>query len=333
MQTQAIVMTTRPSGRLEISDFAETSFQLPGMKDGEVLVATRYLSIDPYLRGLLDEVPFVGQPVAIGGVVSCRGIGEVLQSASPAFKPGDMVFGELGWQLHSVQSATALRSVAQNGHPTTWHLGVLGIPGITAWLALNRIAAPREGDNVVVSSAAGTVGSAAGQIVKAMGCKVIGIAGGPQKTALLRDNLHFDSAIDYRHTANLAQSVASLMPHGVDIYFDNVGGPMLDAMLPVMKPLGRVVICGVMSGYEASGESAGMRNAKLISFKRLRVEGFSVRDHLPDHAEASQALLKLADAGQLRQIETICDGLSAAPQALVGLLRGSMTGKVIVSCA
>jgi NADPH-dependent curcumin reductase CurA len=182
------------------------------------------------------------------------------------------------------------------------------------------------------NTAAGTVGSAVGQIAKAAGCAVIGIAGGPQMTSVLRNALGFDNAIDYRGTANLTEAIAAMLPNGADVYFDNVGGPMLDAMLPVMKPLGRVVICGYMSGYEMTGEAPAMRNAKLISFRRLRVEGFSVRDHVTDHARAAQALLRLADAGQLRQIETVCEGLSNAPAALVGLLRGSMTGKVIVSC-
>ena len=332
MHVRAIVLAKRPSGQLQVSDFASIPVALPELKDDEVLIAARYLSIDPYLRGLLDEAPFVGQPVSVGGVIACRGIGEVLQSASSAFKAGDLAFGELGWQSQTVLPAAALRPVAQNRHPKTWQLGVLGIPGITAWLALDRIASPKSGDAVVVSSAAGTVGSAAGQIAKAAGCEVIGIAGGPQKTEVLRNALGFDEAIDYRGAVNLTEAIAAVLPNGADIYFDNVGGPMLDAMLPVMNPLGRVVICGYMSGYEMSGEAPAMRNAKLISFRRLRVEGFSVRDHVAEHARAAQALLGLADAGQLRQIETICEGLSDAPQALVGLLRGKMTGKVIVSC-
>jgi NADPH-dependent curcumin reductase len=333
MQTQAIVLAKRPSGRLAVSDFAETSIAVPGIMENQVLIAARYLSIDPYLRGLLDEVPFVGQPIPVGSVVACRGIGEVLQSASSAFKAGDLVFGELGWQSHSVQPAAALRSIARNSHPITWQLGVLGIPGITAWLALDRIASPKVGDAVVVSSAAGTVGSAAGQIVKCMGCKVIGIAGGATKVAMLRDKMGFDGAIDYRAISDLTAAVSNVLPDGTDIYFDNVGGPMLDAMLPAMKPMGRVVICGYMSGYEASGEAPAMRNHKLVSFKRLRVEGFSVRDHVTDHGRAAQALLKLADASQLRQAETVCEGITSAPGALVGLLRGEMTGKVVVSCA
>jgi NADPH-dependent curcumin reductase CurA len=333
MQAQAIVLAKRPSGWLEISDFAETFFPLPDIKDGEVLIAARYLSIDPYLRGLLDEVPFVGQPVALGGVVSGRGIAEVLQSASPTFKVGDFVFGELGWQSHSVHVAAALRPVMQNRHPLTWQLGVLGIPGIAAWLALDHIAAPREGNAVVISSAAGTVGSAAGQIVKALGCRTVGIAGGVQKTTMLRTALGFDATIDYRAASDLTRTVSAVLRDGADIYFDNVGGPMLDAMLPVMKARGRVVICGYLSGYEACSEAPALRNHKLISFRRLRVEGFSVRDHMQDHAKAAQALLQLADAGQLRQLETLCEGLSAAPRALVGLLRGEMIGRVIVSCS
>lgn len=333
MQAQAVVLAKRPSGQLQVSDFSLASVAVPTLTDAQVLVETRYLSIDPYLRGMLDEVPFVGLPISIGGVVAGRGIGEVLQSTSSRFKPGDLVFGELGWQSHSVQPEAGLRTIVRNGHPLTWQLGVLGIPGITAWLALSRIAAPQQGEAAVVSSAAGTVGAAAGQILKAMGCKVIGIAGGPRKCAILRDELGFDDAIDYRAAPDLTKAVGALLPDGADIYFDNVGGPMLDSMLPAMKPLGRVLICGYMSGYEASGEAPAMRNHKLISFRRLRVEGFSVRDHIPDHAAAAQSLCKLADAGQLRQIETVCQGLSEAPGALVGLLRGSMTGKVIVSCA
>jgi NADPH-dependent curcumin reductase CurA len=332
MQSQAIVLTKRPTGRLELSAFAEISLAVRDIKNGEVLVAARHLSIDPYLRGLLDEAPFVGQPVAVGGVVACRGIGEVLQSASHAFKAGDLVFGELGWQSHSVQSAATLRPLIPNAHPLTWQLGILGIPGITAWLALDHIAAPRGGDAVVISSAAGTVGSAAGQIAKALGCRTVGIAGGVQKTAMLCNALGFDEAIDYRAAGDLTHAVSAVLPDGADIYFDNVGGPMLDAMLPVMKARGRVVVCGYMSGYEASGEGPALRNHKLISFRRLRVEGFSVRDHMRDHAKAAQTLLQLADAGQLRQIETICQGVSTAPQALIGLLRGQMSGKVIVSC-
>ncbi len=332
MQAQAIVLAKRPSSKLEVSDFASTSLTLPGIKDGEVLVAARYLSIDPYLRGLLDEVPFVGQPIAVGGVVTCRGIGEVLQSASASFEAGDLVFGDLGWMSHSVQFATSLRLVPKNAHPVTWQLGVLGIPGITAWLALDRIASPKGGEAVVVSSAAGTVGSAAGQIVKAIGCTIVGIAGGPQKTTMLRSELGFDGAIDYRGAPNLAKAITAMLPGGVDIYFDNVGGPILDAMLSTMKPLGRVVVCGYMSGYEKPNAAPTISNPQFISFKRLRVEGFSVRDHVNDHPAAAQALLRLADAGQLQQIETLCEGLSSSPQALVGLLRGTMIGKVIVSC-
>jgi NADPH-dependent curcumin reductase CurA len=331
MQSQVITLARRPSGQLQSSDFAVGTATLPEPAHDQVLVATRYLSIDPYLRGLLDEAPFVGVPVPIGGVVAGRGIGEVVESRSEAFKPGDLVFGQLGWRSHSVQPANALRPVASSAHPLTWQLGVLGLPGITAWLALQRIAEPKAGDVVVVSSAAGTVGSAAGQIAKAMGCRALGIAGGPHKTALLRTTLGFDDAIDYRATADLTKAVSEKCPGGADIYFDNVGGPMLDAMLPAMKALGRIVVCGYLSGYEAG--AAGLANAKLISFRRLKVQGFSVRDHVTEHAAAAQALHALAGAGKLRQVETLCEGLASAPDALSGLLRGTMVGKIIVACS
>jgi NADPH-dependent curcumin reductase CurA len=332
MQSYVITLARRPSGRLQSSDFAAGTVTLPKLAPGQVLVAARWLSIDPYLRGLLDETPFVGLPVPLGGVVAGRGIGEVVESCSHALRPGDLVFGDLEWQSHSVKSADAVRPVLRGRHPVTWQLGVLGLPGITAWLALQHIAEPRPGEAVVVSSAAGTVGSAAGQIAKAMGCKVVGIAGGARKADLLRRELGFDAGIDYRASPGLTMAVAETCPGGVDIYFDNVGGPMLDAMLPAMKPLGRVVVCGYLSGYEAGGADPGLAHARLISFRRLKVQGFSVRDHAAEHVAAAQAVTGLADAGKLRQIETVCEGLASAPDALVGLLRGSMVGKVIVAC-
>jgi len=332
MQSQVITLAQRPSGLLQTADFTAGTMELPELGAGQVLVASRYLSIDPYQRGLLDEVPFVGQPVPIGGVVAGRGIGEVLESRTEAFKPGDLVAGELGWRSHSVHATYAVQPVVRGMHPVTWQLGVLGTPGSTAWLALRRIAEPKSGEVVVVSSAAGTVGAAAGQIAKAMGCKVIGIAGGPRKGDLICTALGFDAAIDHRPAERLPLAVGEKCPGGVDIYFDNVGGRMLDIVLQAMKPQGRIVVCGYLSGYEPGQPYPGLANAKLISFHRLKVQGFSVRDHVADHAAAAQALHALADAGKLRQIDTLCDGLASAPGALVGLLRGSMVGKVIVAC-
>jgi NADPH-dependent curcumin reductase CurA len=332
MQSMVITLARRPSGQLQRSDFGIGTLTLPELAADQALVATRWLSIDPYLRGLLDETPFVGLPVPLGGPVAGRGIGEVMASRAEALRPGDLVFGDLGWQSHSIQSPGTVRPVLPGRHPATWQLGVLGVPGITAWLALRCIAEPRPGDAVVVSSAAGTVGSAAGQIAQAMGCKTIGLAGGARKAALLRNELGFDAAIDYRALTDLATAVVEQCPGGVDVYFDNVGGPMLDAMLPAMKPLGRVVVCGYLSAYEAGGAESGLANARLISFRRLKVQGFSVRDHAAAHVAAAAALTELADAGKLKQIETICEGLTSAPDALVDLLRGSLVGKVIVAC-
>jgi NADPH-dependent curcumin reductase CurA len=332
MQSQVVTLARRPAGPLQRADFATATVALPELRQDEVLVAARYLSIDPYQRGLLDEAPFVGAPIPVGGIVAGRGIGEVARSRSDAFKPGDLVLGELGWQSHSVQPAHALRAVAGGRHPVTWQLGVLGVPGITAWLALQRIAEPKPGEAVVVSSAAGTVGSAAGQIAKALGCKVVGIAGGADKTELLCTALGFDGAIDHRATADLTQAVLDRSPGGAEIYFDNVGGPMLDAMLAAIKPLGRIVLCGYLSGYQAGAADAGLSNARLISFRRLKVQGFSVRDHVLEHAAAAQALVALADTGKLTQLETVVEGLASAPDALAGLLRGTMTGKAIVVC-
>lgn len=333
MQAETITLRNRPDGALKDSDFVPARQTLPPRIGDQVLVQVLHLSIDPYQRGALDMAPFVGPSLPIGGVIPGRGIGRVLDGMGGGFGPGDLVSGDFGWRSHVLCPAAELRPVDPGPHPLSWQLGVLGVPGITARLALDRIGAPAAGETVLVSSAAGAVGSTAAQLARAAGCRVIGIAGGPAKCRMLTGELGLDAAIDRHANGADAAAVSPDAPQGIDVLFDNVGGTFLDQMLPLMNPLGRVVICGFMSGYNITGAPPAMRNQMLISTRRLRMEGFSVRDHVPAHPTARADLRRLADAGQLRQIETTFAGLSQAPSALIALLAGKATGKVTVQLA
>lgn len=331
MKDHAITLLRRPVGRLSPDDLAMCGIERRPLEDGQARIAVRFLSIDPYVRGVMDDRPFVGASLALGGVVPGRGLGEIVESRSPRFKVGDLVLGEFGWRDHAAVPVEGLRLVNPGRHPVTWQLGVLGIPGVTAWLAMESIAAPRPGETVLVSSAAGTVGSTAGQIARLAGCRVVGITSGALKSRILVEETGFDHAIDRLADDDLARMVRHAAPGGVDIFFDNVGGPMLDSMLALINPHGRVVICGHISGYEAQAAPEGLRNAGLISASRLRVQGFLVRDHREAHADAMQKLTDMADAGDLRQIETLYSGLEQSPKALVDLLNGKSAGKTLVA--
>ncbi|MCL4746778.1 MAG: NADP-dependent oxidoreductase [Burkholderiaceae bacterium] len=333
MNTQAIVLTARPDGALSSTVFSRQSVALAPLQKGEVLVRVRLLSIDPYQRSLLDEKPLVGRSVPIGGVMAGRGIGEVLVSRAAGWNSGELALGEFGWREHATAAAANLQKLEKGPYALSWHLGTLGYPGVTAWLALQDIGAPQSGETVLVSSAAGAVGSVVGQVAMASGARVIGVAGGSAKVALLRERLGFDFALDHRAKGELPATLAQLAPEGVDLFFDNVGEEMIDIGLSVLKPRGRVLLCGHVASYDAPDRAEhGHRYFRAIMNNRWRVHGFSVRDHATArHVEAQHALRDLADKGRLRQLETIITGLSSAPAALVDLLAGRHVGKTIVS--
>lgn len=331
MKTLAITLARRPQGHLRPDDFARTESDLPEPEQGQLRVEVLHLSVDPWQRGALDAQPFVGLSVPPGGIIPGRGIARVLESQAPGFAPGDIVTGDLGWRNRAVVAAEGMRKLEPGSLPMTWHLGVLGTPGITALLALDRIAAPVAGETVLVTSAAGTVGSTAAQLAKARGCRVIGVAGGPEKVRYLTQDLGLDHAIDRRAVDDIAAAVALVAPRGIDTLFDNVGGQMLDGLLTCMNPLGRIILCGFLAGYDGGAGLPPLHNHMLLSTRRLRMEGFSVRDHLSDHAGASRHLAAQAASGLLRQRETVFEGLETAPSALIALLGGRTIGKVIVN--
>ena len=329
--TRAIVLDHRPGKNAVAEALRITELAMDAPREGEVLVEVRILSLDPYQRLILDEPTLVGVPLPLGAVVPGRGVGEVIESRDDAFKPGDLVFGEFGWRQRVVMPAASLRPVKPLDGKLTWELGVLGMPGVTASIALEKIGNLKAGENVLVSSAVGAVGSTAGQIAKAAGCRIVGIAGGSDKVRQLA-NLGFDSAVDRRAAVPMDAAIDEAMPEGIDVYFDNVGGKTLELALQRMKPGGRVILCGQLSQYGTAG-SATACDSGLILGKRLRVEGFSVRDHFDAVATHSAFLRELAVDGKLSQLETVFHGLEAGPAGLASMLAGSSIGKCIVEIA
>jgi len=334
MQTEAITLIRKPIGALTPDMFEPVMQAVPELADGQVLLRVKLLSIDPYQRGLLDESPMTGAPVAVGAVMSGRGIGEVLQSRAPSWDVGDLALGEVGWREHSVVPVAGLQRIVKSPMPLSHNLGVLGFPAITAWLGLETIGFPTAGECVLVSSAAGAVGSAVGQIAKARGARVIGIAGGTRKLSLLRDTLGFDAAVDYRAERDLAAALKLVAPNGLDLYFDNVGEQMLDAAFSVLNNAGRVLLCGHIASYDDTFKAdTGPRHYREIMNRRWRVQGFVVRDHMARFAEARKALVDLVESGRLQPVVTRIEGLRNAPVALCGLLNGHHVGKTFVELA
>ena len=302
---------------------------IAALSDGQVRVRVKMLSIDPYLRTLIGSQPVVGTTVCPGAVMRGRGVGEVIESRSPQISPGALVIGDLGWQEIATVDEHALRLLPKLSYPISWQLGVLGIPGVTALLAFDLIGQPQNSETVFISSAAGAVGSAAGQIAKARGCRTVG-ATSAGKFKVCVDSFGYQICVDRESPNGLAAELA-WVTDGIDVAFDNVGDATLNATIPLMKPRGRIILCGRLASYDqpAASYSVGA-NWELTLMRRLRVQGFNVRDHL-QHLEASvRQLVSLADRGLLMQVDTVIQGLENAPATLLGLLNGKYTGKVLV---
>jgi NADPH-dependent curcumin reductase CurA len=326
-----IVLAARPVGMPKESDFRMVEGSVPEPRPGQALVRSIYLSIDPYMRGRISTAKSYAKPVEIGEVMVGEAVGQVLRSEAPEHAPGDIVAGMLGWQAYAVADAAALRRVDPALAPISTALGILGMPGITAYFALLDVGRPRAGETVLVSSAAGAVGSAVGQIARIKGCRAVGIAGSAAKLTYVRDTLGLDDCLDYRTTPDLAAAIARACPNGVDVYFDNVGGAVHDAAMANLNLGGRVVVCGTISNYNRLEEvETGPRHLRTILVKRARVQGFLVFDYLERSAAARAQLAAWLKNGRLRYREDIADGLAAAPGALVGLLEGRNFGKQLV---
>ena len=320
-----VTLASRPEGYPKESDFALDEVNVPGPGSGEVLVQVEYASVDPYQRGRMSKGRSYAQPLEIGDVITSQSVGEVVESNDGRFAPGDRVVGQLGWQEFAVARAGSLRRVPPELEPPTLALHVLGATGLTAYFGLFDVGEPRAGDTVVVSGAAGAVGQIVGQLAKLAGCRAVGIAGGPEKTRELGELYGYDLAIDYKH-----EDVAeALRGEQVDVYFDNVGGEVSQAVHRRLVVGARVVICGQVSQYNDPRPQPTFHPALLIVY-RARMQGFLVNDYAPRFGEAIPRLARWVASGRLKWREDVTDGLENAPRAFIGMLNGENRGKAIV---
>jgi len=334
MQNQQIVLASRPAGEPTAENFRLVEAPVPALADGQVLVRHHYLSLDPYMRGRMNDGKSYAQPQPLDAVMIGGTVGEVVESRHPGFAAGDKVVGMGGWQQYSVVDATQLgmlRKVDTTHIPLAAYLGAVGMPGVTAWVGLTQIIAPKEGETVVVDAASGAVGSALGQLAKARGCRVVGLAGGADKCAYVTEELGFDACIDYRQHPDLKSMLRALKeaaPNGIDGHFENVGGLILDAVMLRMNAFGRIAFCGMIAGY--NGEPSPMANPSLILVSRLKLQGFIVSEHMNLWPPALKELGTMVATGKLKYRETVANGLAAAPEAFLGLLKGRNFGKQLV---
>jgi len=331
---QQILLDNRPVGEASASNFKQVSNETPALQEGQVLVRHHFMSLDPYMRGRMNDSKSYTAPQPLGEVMGAGTVGEVVESRSPKFAPGDQVVGMGGWQLYSVVNADepgALRKVDTAHVPLSYYLGAVGMPGVTAWYGLVKVIAPKAGETMVVSAATGAVGSAFGALSKARGCRTVGIAGGPDKCRYAVEELGFDACIDYKlhqDAASLSKALKAACPDGIDGYFENVGGMVLDAVLLRMNAFGRIAVCGMIAGYD--GKPLPLTYPALILTNRLKVQGFIVSEHMDIWPEALKELGSLVATGKLHPRESIAEGLKAAPEAFLGLLKGKNFGKQLV---
>lgn len=327
-------LDNRPEGEATASNFKLVTTETPPLQDNQVLVRHHYLSLDPYMRGRMNDSKSYAQPQPLGEVMQGGTVGEVVESKHPKYAVGDKVVGFGGWQEYSVVDGSqvgALRKVDTTHVPLSHYLGAVGMPGVTAWYGLVKIIAPKEGDTVVVTAASGAVGSAFGALAKARGCRVVGIAGGPDKCRYVTEELGFDACIDYRahpDIKTMSKALKEACPDGIDGYFENVGGYIFDAVLLRTNAFARVALCGMIAGYD--GAPMPLANPALILINRLKVEGFIVSEHLEVWPEALKELGGLVASGKLRPRESMAEGIESAPEAFLGLLKGKNFGKQLV---
>lgn len=325
-----IVLAARPAGFPKESDFKLVETPLPQPKAGEFLVRTIYLSVDPYMRGRMNDRPSYAPPVALGQVMVGEAIGRVVESSNLQFPEGAIVVGPFGWRDAAVSNGNGVRTVDPALAPISTALGVLGGTGFTAYFGLIDICQPEPGETVLVSGAAGAVGSIAGQIAHIKGCRVVGVAGSDEKIRFLKDDLGFDAAFNYKGVSDYLAKLKEICPNGIDVYFDNVGGPLTDAAFGNLNVGARISICGQISQYNAERPEMAPRFLWKLIEKRAKVQGFLVFDYAARYPEAARQLAEWLLAGKLRYRETIASGLENAPRAFIGMLRGENIGKQLV---
>ncbi|WP_418121150.1 NADP-dependent oxidoreductase [Variovorax sp. 160MFSha2.1] len=329
-----IHLDNRPEGEAIASNFKLVTAQTPELKDNQVLVRHHYMSLDPYMRGRMNDSKSYAQPQPLGETMQGGTVGEVVESKHPKYAVGDKVVGFGGWQEYSVVDASqpgALKKVDTTHVPLSHYLGAVGMPGVTAWYGLVKIIAPKAGETLVVTAASGAVGSAFGALAKARGCRVVGIAGGADKCRYVTDELGFDACIDYRQhpdVKSMSTALKEACPKGIDGYFENVGGYIFDAVLLRANAFARVALCGMIAGYD--GQPLPLANPALILINRMKIEGFIVSEHMEVWPEALAELGTLVATGKLKPRESIAQGIESAPEAFLGLLKGKNFGKQLV---
>jgi len=340
-EMQRILLTARPDGAPKLSGFRLDTAPVPVPGDMEFLVRVIWLSLDPYMRGRMDDAKSYAAPVPLGGVMEGGAVGEVVASNHPGFKPGEFVNGPFGWQSHAISDGTLVRKLDPAQAPISTAVGVLGMPGITAFVGLNDHGRPKAGETLVVAAATGAVGSLVGQLGKAYGLRVVGVAGGAEKCAFAVKELGFDACVDHRaadDATTLRKALAAECPDGVDIYFENVAGKTLEAVVPLMNVHGRIPVCGMISWYNAGGLGAAQSDGpnllpkvwRTILVQRLSVRGFIITDHydrFPDFVKEVSGHIR---DGRVTYRESISQGLASAPQAFIDLLQGGNFGKQLV---
>lgn len=324
-----IILNSRPHGIPTPSNFSLIETSMPSIKQGEVLLQTLYLSVDPYMRGRMnDKITYI-QPFVVGKPLTGGIVARVVESKTPDYRPDDIVQGFLEWSDYNVAKGSELRKLNPQKAPVSTALGVLGMPGMTAYVGLLDFGKPQKGETIVVSGAAGAVGSIVGQIAKIYGCRVVGIAGGKAKTEYLVHELGFDAAVDYKQT-NYPEEIKRVCPNGVDIYFDNVGGDITDHILKLINKHARIVICGQISMYNLDQADVGPRNFWILLVKSALAQGFIVSDYEDRFPEGIRQMTQWLGEGKIKYKETIAEGLENAPRAFIGLFAGENTGKQLV---
>lgn len=327
-----VVLARRPKGDAVPDDFRLETAPIPAVRPGEVVLRTIWLTLDPYMRGRMNDGPSYAPPVALGDVMTGQVVAEVMASSDPSLAPGDQVVANIGWASHGVAPAAECRKLDPSLAPVSTALGVLGMPGHTAWIGVTEILKAQKGETIVIGAATGAVGSLAGQLAKRAGLRVIGIAGGAEKCAFAVDHLGYDLCLDHR-APDLADELAAATPEGVHCYFENVGGKVLEAVLPQMAEAGRIAICGMIAWYSAKGWADTMALPlvwRSILVKRLTVQGFLIFDHWHRLDEFLAEVAPLVADGSLYYRETVAEGLDAAPAAFLAMLEGGNFGKQLV---
>ena len=329
MQNKEIRLASRPTGMPTLENFQFVDTDVPKPAEGEVLARLLYISVDPYLRGRMREGRSYVPPFEVGQVIESGAVGEVIESKSPDFDPGDVVTGMFGWRMYDTARAEGLMRVIPGVSPST-ALGVLGMPSLTAYFGLLDIGQPKEGETVLVSGAAGAVGMTVCQIAKIKGCRVVGIAGSDEKNEYLRSELGVDATINYKTAGTMVEAIKEACPNGIDIYFDNVGGDVSDAAMPLIRNGARVVICGQISMYNSTEPPMGLRPQPFLLVNSARMEGFIITRYANRFGEGLKQLAEWFISGKLKHAETIVEGFENTPQAFIGLFSGENLGKQVV---